>query len=216
MKIFLDTANVEEIKRACSFGVVDGVTTNPSLVSKEGKSFKELLKDICEIVQGPVSAEVVSTDKEGIIREARELSSINEQIVVKIPMIKEGVKAISELSKEGIKINCTLIFNPLQAYLAAKAGAYYVSPFVGRLDDIGHDGMELVHQVLTIFENYQFQTRVIVASIRHPNHVLQSALIGAHIATIPYNVFEKMFNHPLTDKGLEKFLSDWEKLKEKI
>lgn len=216
MKIFLDTANLDEIKKGCSFGIVDGVTTNPSLISKENRKFKDLIKEICEIVKGPVSAEVTSVRFEEMVDEARELSRINENVVVKIPMTPDGLKAISLLSREHVKVNCTLIFNPLQALLAAKAGAHYVSPFVGRLDDISHDGITLVEQILTIFNNYNYPTKIIVASIRHPLHVLKAGLIGAHIVTVPYKVFEQMFIHPLTDIGLEKFLSDWEKVKDKF
>lgn len=213
MKFFIDTANIEEIKEANSLGLIDGVTTNPSLVAKEGRDFEELVKEICKIVDGPVSAEVVSLDAEGMVNEARELSKIHENIVVKIPMITEGIKAVRVLSREGIKINVTLVFSPLQALMAAKAGATYVSPFVGRLDDVAHDGMELVDQILQIYENYGFETEVIVASIRNPIHVLESALMGADIATIPFKVINQIARHPLTDVGLEKFLDDWKKRK---
>ncbi len=212
MKIFLDTANLDEIRKAAETGIIDGVTTNPSLVAKEGRDFRDLIKEICDIVQRPVSAEVISTETEGMIREAMELSGISEHIVVKIPMTREGIRAIKELSGKGVKTNCTLIFNPLQALAAAKAGATYVSPFVGRLDDIGHDGMLLVKTIVEIFRNYNFSTQIIVASARHPLHVLQAALSGAHIVTVPYKIFDQFFNHPLTDIGLERFLKDWEKL----
>ncbi len=212
MKFFIDSANINHIKEAASYGMLDGVTTNPSLVAKEGKNFRDLLEEIVKIVDGPISAEVVSTDYEGIIKEARELSKIHKNIVVKIPLIKEGIKAVKTLSSEGIKTNVTLCFSAPQAILAAKAGATYVSPFVGRLDDIGHEGMSLIAQIVQIYRNYNFKTEVIVASIRHPLHVVEAALMGAHIATIPFDVIEKLFKHPLTDIGLEKFLADWKKL----
>lgn len=212
MKFFIDSANINHIKEAASYGMLDGVTTNPSLVAKEGKNFRELLEEIVKIVDGPISAEVVSTDYEGILKEARELSKIHKNIVVKIPLIKEGIKAVKTLSSEGIKTNVTLCFSAPQAILAAKAGATYVSPFVGRLDDIGHEGMSLIAQIVQIYRNYNFKTEVIVASIRHPLHVVEAALMGAHIATIPFDVIEKLFKHPLTDIGLEKFLADWKKL----
>jgi transaldolase len=212
MKFFIDTANVEEIKKANDLGLLDGVTTNPSLVSKEGREFRDLIKEICDIVDGPVSAEVVSTDSGGMINEARELSKLADNIVVKIPLIKEGLKAVKILSGEGIKTNVTLCFSSIQALMAAKAGADYISPFVGRLDDIGQIGMDLVEQIVTIYENYGFDTEVIVASIRNPIHVLEAALMGADIATIPYKVMEQLIKHPLTDIGLEKFLSDWNKI----
>jgi transaldolase len=212
MKFFIDTANVEEIKKASEMGLLDGVTTNPSLVSKEGRDFKELIKEICDIVKGPVSAEVISMDSKGMIKEARELSKLADNIVVKIPLIKEGLKAVKTLSDEGIKTNVTLCFSPLQALMAAKAGASYVSPFVGRLDDISQVGMDMVEQIVTIYENYGFETEIIVASIRNPIHVLDAALIGADIATIPFNVMEQLIKHPLTDIGIEKFMADWKKL----
>lgn len=212
MKFFIDTANIEDIKKANELGMVDGVTTNPSLVSKEGREFKGLIKEICEIVTGPVSAEAISLDADGMIREARELSSLADNIVVKIPLIEEGLKAVKILAHEGIKTNVTLCFSPIQALMAAKAGAAYISPFVGRLDDISHDGMNLVEQIITIYENYDFETEVIVASIRNPLHVLDAALMGADIATIPYKVINQLVKHPLTDIGLEKFLDDWKKL----
>ena len=210
MKFFLDTANVEEIKKYAELGLVDGVTTNPTLVAKEGRDFYEVVKEICQIVEGPVSAEVISTDAEGMVKEARELAKLADNIVIKIPMTKDGMKAVKILSAEGIKTNVTLVFSPLQALLAAKAGATYVSPFVGRLDDIGHVGMKLVEDVVKIYRNYDIKTEVIVASIRHPWHVLEAAKIGADIATMPPAVMDKLFNHPLTDIGLERFLKDWD------
>ncbi len=211
MKIFVDTANVDDIRTACSWGIVDGVTTNPSLVAREQRSFEEVVREICEICPGPVSAEVVSLEAEGMIQEARKVSSWAPNVAVKIPMIREGIKAISVLSQEGIKTNCTLCFSANQALLAAKVGATFISPFIGRLDDIGHDGMQLVGEIVQIYENYDFATEVIVASVRHPQHVLDAALIGADICTIPFAVLEEMFNHTLTDVGVERFLADWEK-----
>jgi len=211
MKFFIDTANINEIKEAASYGLLDGVTTNPSLVAKEGKNFRELLDEIIKIVDGPISAEVVSTDYDGIMKEAHELAKIHKNIVVKVPLIKEGIKAVKSLTDEGIKTNVTLCFSPSQALLAAKAGATYISPFVGRLDDISHDGMELIQQIVQIYNNYNFKTQVLVASIRHPLHVVDAALMGAHVATMPFDVINKLFKHPLTDLGLEKFLSDWKK-----
>ncbi|MEK6551839.1 MAG: fructose-6-phosphate aldolase [Bacteroidota bacterium] len=211
MKFFIDTANINEIKEAASYGLLDGVTTNPSLVAKEGKNFRELLDEIIKIVDGPISAEVVSTDYDGIMKEAHELANIHKNIVVKVPLIKEGIKAVKSLTEEGIKTNVTLCFSPSQALLAAKAGATYISPFVGRLDDISHDGMELVQQIVQIYNNYNFKTQVLVASIRHPLHLVEAALMGAHVATMPFDVINKLFKHPLTDLGLEKFLSDWKK-----
>lgn len=213
MKIFIDTANIEEIKKANDWGVIDGVTTNPSLVAKEGREFKELVHEIVNIVDGPISVEVISTNAEGMVKEAVELSGWSPNIVVKIPMIPEGLKAVKILSAKEIKTNVTLAFSVNQALLAAKAGATYVSPFIGRLDDIGHEGMQIVRDVVKIFNLYNFKTEVIVASIRHPLHVIEAAKAGAHVATIPFNVIEKMFKHPLTDLGLERFLNDWEKLK---
>ncbi|MBI5020855.1 MAG: fructose-6-phosphate aldolase [Ignavibacteriales bacterium] len=212
MKIFIDTANINEIKEAASMGLLDGVTTNPSLVAKEGKKFEILIKEICSIVDGDISAEVISTDYDGMLREGRELAKLDDKIVVKIPLIKEGLKAVKSLKAEGIRTNVTLCFSPNQALLAAKAGAYILSPFVGRLDDISTNGMELISQILTIYRNYGFDTQVLVASIRHPLHVVESALMGADIATIPFNVFTQLIKHPLTDIGLEKFLSDWKKV----
>lgn len=213
MKFFIDTANIDEIKEAAALGVLDGVTTNPSLVSKEGKDFRKLLDEILKIVDGPVSAEVISTDYQGILKEGRDLASIHKNIVVKVPLIKEGLKAVKTLTDEGIKVNVTLCFSPTQAILAAKAGATYVSPFVGRLDDISTSGMELISQIVQIYRNYNFKTEVLVASIRHPLHVVEAALIGADVCTIPFDVIKKMFYHPLTEIGLEKFLNDWKKLK---
>jgi len=215
MKFFIDTANINEIKEAQSFGILDGVTTNPSLVAKEGKDFKTLLNEILSIVDGPVSAEVISTDLDGIVKEAREYAAIHKNIVVKVPLIKEGLKAVKLLSSEQIKTNVTLCFSPTQALLAAKAGATYISPFVGRLDDISTNGMELISQIIQIYRNYNFDTQVLVASIRHPLHVVEAALMGADVCTIPFNVIDKLFNHPLTDLGLEKFLSDWNKSRNK-
>jgi transaldolase len=212
MKFFIDTANVEEIKKTNDLGLLDGVTTNPTLVSKEGREFKELIKEICGIVDGPVSVEVVSTDADGMMNEARELVKLADNIVVKIPLIEDGLKAVKVLAGEGIKTNVTLCFSPTQALMAAKAGAAYVSPFVGRLDDISNRGMDLVEQIITIYDNYGFDTEVIVASIRNPTHVVDAALMGADIATIPYNVIQQLIKHPLTDIGLEKFLADWKKM----
>ena len=213
MKIFLDTANLDQIKEAVSWGIVDGVTTNPSLCSKEKEKFEDLITKICGLVPGPVSVECVSTMADDIIIEARSLAKLGDNVVVKIPICIEGLKAIKALVAEGIQANTTLIFSPNQALLAAKAGARYVSPFVGRLDDLSHEGMELVDQIVTIFNNYGFDTEVIVASIRHPLHVVDSALMGADIATLPFAALEKMVKHPLTDIGIEKFLKDWEKVK---
>ena len=213
MKFFIDTANVDEIREANEMGMVDGVTTNPSLIAKEGRDFKQIINEICEIVDGPISAEAVSLDAEGMIAEARDLAKIHNNIVVKIPMTIEGMKAVRTLAGEGIRTNVTLVFSPLQALMAAKAGASYVSPFVGRLDDLSQAGMDLVEQIVSIYENYGYQTEVIVASIRNPLHVLESALIGADISTIPFSVLKKLAAHPLTDKGIEAFLNDWEKVK---
>ncbi|HIP16775.1 MAG TPA: fructose-6-phosphate aldolase [Methanothermococcus okinawensis] len=211
MKFFLDTANVEKIREFVQLGIVDGVTTNPTLIAKEGRDFHEIIKEICSIVDGPISAEVTALDTEGMIKEARELSKLADNIVIKIPMTKEGIKAVNTLSKEGIKTNVTLIFSANQALIAAKAGATYVSPFVGRLDDNGQSGMELIREIMAIFNKYNIKTEVIVASIRHPRHVIESAELGAHIATIPFAVLDKMFNHPLTDKGIDAFMKDWDK-----
>jgi transaldolase len=213
MKFFIDTANIEQIKDAVSMGMVDGVTTNPSLIAKEDGDFETIISQICEVVDGPVNAEVISTDAEGMVREARKLVKIHQNIVVKIPMLVEGLKAVRRLAEEGIRTNVTLIFSPLQALMAAKAGASYVSPFVGRLDDVAHDGMQLTEQIVEIYHNYAFDTEIIVASVRNPLHVLESALMGADIATIPYSVLSKLAAHPLTDKGLAAFLKDWERVK---
>ena len=212
MKIFVDTADINEIRGAQKLGVVDGVTTNPTLISKTGRSFDEVVKGICREVSGPVSLEAISLDSEDMVAEAKKLSKISENVVVKIPMIPEGLKAVKILSKENIKTNVTLVFSPLQALLAAKAGASYVSPFVGRLDDIGHVGMDVVNQILEIYGNYGFGTEVIVASIRSPIHVNDAALMGAHVATIPFKVIQQLSKHPLTDIGIERFLKDWEKV----
>lgn len=211
MKFFIDTANIEEIKKGLELGMVDGVTTNPSLISKEQRPFEEILNEICSLVDGPISAEVISLEADKMIDEARELAKISDNIVVKIPMIEEGLKAVKKLSAENIKTNVTLVFSPSQALLAAKAGASFISPFVGRLDDISLNGMELVSEIMTIMRNYGFPTEVIVASVRSPMHVVESALIGADIATIPYKVIAQLAKHPLTDIGMEKFLADWEK-----
>jgi transaldolase len=213
MKFFIDTANIAEIKEAHSMGMVDGVTTNPSLIAKEGRDFEEIIKEICEIVDGPISAEVIALDADGMIAEARDLAGIHKNIVVKIPMTVDGLKAVRALAEEGIRTNVTLIFSPLQALMAAKAGAAYVSPFVGRLDDLSQDGMVLVEQLVDIFDNYGYETEVIVASVRNPIHVLETALMGAHIATIPFNVLGKLAAHPMTDKGIQAFLDDWNKRK---
>ena len=212
MKFFIDTANIEEIIKANELGVLDGVTTNPTLVAKEGKKFKELIKEICRIVDGPVSAEVVSIEAEGMVTEARHLAKLADNIVVKIPMITEGIKATKILSKENIATNVTLVFSPVQALIAAKAGASFVSPFIGRLDDITSVGMGIVEDIVTIYDNYGFETEVIVASIRNPVHVLDAALIGAHIATIPFKVLIQLTEHPLTKIGLDRFLADWKKM----
>ncbi|MBK7500934.1 MAG: fructose-6-phosphate aldolase [Ignavibacteriales bacterium] len=215
MKFFIDTANINEIKEAAALGILDGVTTNPSLVSKEGKDFRKLLDEILAIVDGPVSAEVISTDYDGILKEAHDLAKIHKNIVVKVPLIKEGLKAVRTLSSENIKTNVTLCFSASQALLAAKAGATYISPFVGRLDDISQDGMELISQIVQIYKNYNYKTEVLVASIRHPLHLVEAALMGADVCTMPFSVIDKLFNHPLTDLGLEKFLSDWKKTQTK-
>jgi transaldolase len=213
MKFFIDTANIDEIKEACKMGMADGVTTNPSLIAKEGGDFEEIIKEICKIVDGPISAEVISIETDGMVKEARNLAKLHENIVVKIPMTVDGLKATRTLTDEGIKTNVTLVFSPLQALMAAKAGATYVSPFIGRLDDLSQEGLLLVEQIVEIFSNYAFETEVIVASVRSPMHVLESALLGADIATIPFNVLGKLAGHPMTDKGIKAFLSDWEKMK---
>ncbi len=216
MKIFIDTANPEEIRKAYEMGIIDGVTTNPTLISKEGRPFESLIEEICGIIQGlPISLEVIGLKAEEMIEEAKRLSRIGNNIVVKIPMTSEGLKAIRVLIPQGIKTNTTLVFSPTQALLAAKAGTTYVSPFIGRLDDISQTGMELVEQIVTIFNNYQFESEVIVSSIRHPVHVLEAALIGADVATIPYKVIEQLIRHPLTDIGIERFLADWKKVPKK-
>lgn len=212
MKFFIDTANVEEIKEGILMGMVDGVTTNPSLIAREGKPAMEVIKEILMVCDGPVSLEVIATDADGMFEEGRKLASLGSQVVIKIPMTVEGVKATRRLTSEGIAVNQTLIFSPLQALMAAKAGANYVSPFVGRLDDIAHDGMGLVEQIIQIYDNYEIETEVIVASVRHPLHVLQAALMGADIATIPFKVLAQLAQHPLTDKGLQAFLKDWERV----
>jgi len=209
MKLFLDTANVKEIQEAASIGLLDGVTTNPSLVSKEGRSFRDVLLEVCQLVDGPISAEVVSVEAEAMIKEGRELAKIHKNIVVKCPLIPEGLKATKKLASEGIRVNVTLCFSPTQALLAAKAGAWCVSPFIGRLDDVSSNGMELIRQILTIYRNYQYKTLVLVASVRHPQHVVEAALAGGDICTMPYAVYQQLFKHPLTDSGLKKFLADW-------
>ena len=211
MKFFLDTANVKEIYEAANLGILDGVTTNPSLVVKEGRSFKEMLQEICKIVDGPISAEVVSVEADAMVKEGRELAKIHKNIVVKVPLIPEGIKATKKFASEGIRVNVTLCFSPTQAILAAKAGAWCVSPFIGRLDDISSDGMALIRQILTIYKNYDYKTFVLVASIRHPQHVVEAALAGGHISTMPFSIFQQLFKHPLTDSGLKKFLDDWAK-----
>ncbi|MDK2821156.1 MAG: transaldolase [Clostridia bacterium] len=215
MQIFIDTANVKEIKDANDLGIISGVTTNPSLIAKEGRNFKEVVEEIASIVDGPISAEVISTEAKAMVAEAEELAAIHPNIVIKIPMIGEGLKAVKELSSKGIKTNVTLVFSANQALLAALAGATYVSPFVGRLDDIGHDGMQLIADIVPIFAQYGFNTKIIAASIRHPLHALEAARLGADIATIPYKVIMQMLKHPLTDAGLARFLEDWEKVKNK-
>ena len=215
MKFFLDTANIDEIRDAADYGLIDGVTTNPSLVSKEGREFKEILLEITRIVDGPISAEVVSVDAKGILKEAYDLAKIHKNIVVKIPMIKEGMKALKQLSKDGVKTNVTLVFNSNQALIAAKLGATYVSPFVGRFDDISEVGMDLIADLVQIFNNYKFPTQILVASCRNPLHIREAALLGAHVATMPYKVLEQLLKHPLTDIGLERFLKDWEKVPKK-
>ena len=213
MKFFLDTGNIKEIETMVPLGIVDGVTTNPSLMAKEGGDSRAIIKKICGLVQGPVSAEVVATDAEGMIAEGRELARIDEHVVVKVPFTKDGVKALKTLAGEGLRVNVTLIFSPTQALIAAKVGAAYVSPFVGRLDDIASDGMRLVEEICKIFKNYHYKTEVLVASVRSPMHIVQAALLGAHVCTCPASVIEQSLKHPLTDSGLKKFLEDWEKAK---
>lgn len=212
MKIFIDTANIEQIREVNSWGILDGVTTNPSLIAKERKDFATIVKEICEVVNGPISVEVVSLKADQMFAEGMRLAAVNENIVIKVPMTEEGLKATKLLSNEGVAVNMTLIFSANQALLAAKAGARYVSPFVGRLDDVGQDGMSLVSDIMDILDNYDFETEVIVASVRDPIHMTDAARIGAHIATVPYDVLKKMFKHPLTDIGIERFLKDWEKV----
>ncbi|MCL4407427.1 MAG: fructose-6-phosphate aldolase [Thermotogae bacterium] len=217
MKIFIDTANLDEIKKAATWGILDGVTTNPTLVSKEGKiDFKTRIGEICAVVEGPVSAEVVSTDYDGMVKEAKDLSKIADNVTVKIPMTEDGIKAVRTLSQTGIKTNVTLVFSANQALLAAKAGATFVSPFIGRLDDIGNNGMNVLSDILSIYSNYGYKTEVIAASIRSPEHVRIAALMGAHIATIPFEIIKQMFRHTLTDVGLERFLNDWKKYRENL
>lgn len=215
MKFFIDTANIQEIKDGLALGMVDGVTTNPSLVAREKKGFDQVIKEILSVVDGPVSLEVISLDMHGMLKEGKKLAKLGTQVVVKVPMTTEGLKATRIFASEGIRVNQTLIFSPLQALMAAKAGAAYVSPFVGRLDDVAHDGMEIVDQIMTIYHNYGFDTEVIVASVRHPRHVLEAALMGADIATIPFKVIAQLAQHPLTDKGIEAFLADWKKVPKK-
>ena len=213
MKFFVDTANVNEIREAAALGILDGVTTNPSLIAKEGKPFKDTILQICDLVDGPVSVEVTSLDESGMCQQGRDFAKWHKNVVVKLPTTREGVKACKCLTSDGIKVNMTLCFSPTQALLVAKAGATYVSPFVGRLDDISHFGMEVIEQIVTIYNNYDYQTQVLVASVRHPLHVVEAALAGAHVATIPAKVIDQMFKHPLTDNGLTAFLKDWEKVK---
>jgi transaldolase len=210
MKFFLDTASVKEIQEAASLGLLDGVTTNPSLVAKEGRVFREVLVEICNIVDGPISAEVVSIEADAMVKEGRDLAKIHKNIVVKVPLIAEGLKATKRLTAEGIKVNVTLCFSPTQALLAAKAGAWCVSPFIGRLDDISSNGMELIRQIVQIYKNYDFKTQVLVASVRHPQHVVEAALASGDICTMPFAIFQQMVKHPLTDLGLKKFLADWD------
>lgn len=217
MKFFLDTANLDEIKHAAAMGVLDGVTTNPTLAAKEKKPFKQMILEICEVVKnGVVNAEVVSTDVAGMLREGREIATWHKNVVVKIPMTPAGIQACHTLSNEGVRINVTLVFSPSQALICAKAGAYFVSPFLGRLDDISQDGLVLLRDILQIYRAYNFSTQVLAASLRHPIHVVEAAKMGAHIGTMPYKVFEQLFKHPLTDKGLEGFLKDWEKAREAL
>jgi transaldolase len=216
MKFFLDTANLDEIKKVAAMGLLDGVTTNPTLIAREKGAFKDIILNICEVVPGPVNAEVVALDTEGMLREGRELAKLHPNIIVKIPMTREGMVAVRKLANEKIRTNVTLIFSPNQALIAAKAGASYVSPFLGRLDDISHIGMDLVRQIVAIFDNYEFETEVLAASLRNPVHVIEAALAGADISTLPAKVFDQLFNHPLTDIGIKNFLADWEKAKQAI
>ncbi|NLI15708.1 MAG: fructose-6-phosphate aldolase [candidate division Zixibacteria bacterium] len=213
MRIFIDTANIEEIEKAAQLGVLDGVTTNPSLLAKEKGNYKDILRRICEIVDGPVSAEVTALDVNGILAEANDLTRIHKNIIIKVPVTREGLIATKQLSEKGIEVNMTLCFSPLQALLAAKAGAAYISPFVGRLDDVSHNGMDLIEQIVQIYDNYGFETNVLAASIRHPLHIVDAALMGADVVTVPFKVIEQMIQHPLTDVGIKKFLADWEKVK---
>jgi transaldolase len=213
MKLFIDTANINEIQEAAAWGVLDGVTTNPSLVAKEGRSYRALVEEICRLVPGPVSAEVIATDAAGMEREGRELASIAENVVIKLPITRDGVKVCARFADEGIATNLTLCFSSPQALLVAKAGASYVSPFVGRLDDIGQDGMQLIREIVQIYDNYEFPTQVLVASVRHPQHVVESALAGADVATVPFKILEQLFHHPLTDLGLQRFLADYQAAK---
>ena len=215
MKLYLDTANVKEIQEGANLGLIDGVTTNPSLVDKEGRSFKEMLLEICNMIDGPISAEVVGIESEAMIKEGRDLAKVHKNIVVKVPLIPEGLRATKKLAAEGIRVNVTLCFSPTQALLAAKAGAWCVSPFIGRLDDVSSDGMALIRQIVTIYKNYDYKTQVLVASVRHPQHVVEAALAGGHICTMPYTVFQQLAKHPLTDIGLKKFLADWEAMGKK-
>ncbi len=215
MQIYLDTANVKEIQEGANLGLIDGVTTNPSLVAKEGRRFKEMLLEICKMVDGPISAEVVGVESEAMIKEGRDLAKVHKNIVVKVPLIPEGLRATKKLAAEGIRVNVTLCFSPTQALLAAKAGAWCVSPFIGRLDDVSSDGIALIRQIVTIYKNYDYKTQVLVASVRHPQHVVEAALAGGHICTMPYAVFQQLVKHPLTDSGLKKFLADWDAMGKK-
>lgn len=212
MKIFLDTANLDELKKGADWGIIDGVTTNPSLIAKEGNPIEQQIAKICEVVDGDISAEVVAVDSDEMLVQGRKLAKIHKNVVVKVPLTRDGIRACSRFSKEGIRVNVTLVFSAAQALLAAKAGAYIVSPFVGRLDDIGLDGMELVHQIVQIYDNYGYKTQILAASLRTPNHVIASAMAGAHIGTMPFKVVDQLFNHPLTDRGLDQFLKDWGKV----
>jgi len=216
MKFFLDTANINEIKEGLALGLVDGVTTNPSLVAKEGVNFHQRIKEICAVVNGSVSAEVTALDFDGMMQEGHTLAKLHPNVTVKVPLIPEGIKTCKALSSEGIKVNVTLCFSASQALLAAKAGATFISPFVGRLDDVSTDGMQLIKDIIHIYKNYDFKTQVLAASLRHPMHVVQSAMAGAHVGTMPFSVIKQLFNHPLTDIGLKKFLADWEKVKDQV
>lgn len=216
MKFFLDTANLDEIREAASWGQVDGVTTNPSLIAKEGRDFKEVINQICAIVDGPISAEVISLEAEGMIREGRDIAAWHPNVIIKVPMTIEGLKAVKVFAAEGIKTNVTLVFSANQALLAARAGATYISPFVGRLDDEGQDGMSLISEIVEVFSNYDFETQILVASVRHPIHVTQAAKLGADVVTMPYKILKQMYHHPLTDSGIAKFLKDWESTKQPV